>query len=160
MVKLHTHAKALALPGILFLALAMITGSLLALLPSAWGAIGDWVVIGIAVILAIVFCVVPFLRWLTTTYTITTRRIVTRTGIFNRVGHDLPLRRINDVRLEKGLIDRMFGCGTLVLTTASETPLTLPDMPEVEQVHELINDLLFGEHDTDDELTADVDRDE
>lgn len=157
---MHTHAKALALPGFLFVALAVLTGSLLALLPPEWGIVGDAVVIGIAVVLAVIFAVIPFFRWLSTTYTVTSRRIVTRTGIFNRVGHDLPLRRINDVRLEKGLIDRMFGCGTLVLTTASETPLTLPDVPEVTQVHELINELLFADHELDDALTSEVDRDE
>ena len=62
----------------------------------------------------------PFLRWLTTTYTVTDRRLITRTGILSRRGHDIPLARISDVAYEHGLVDRMLGCGTLVVSDASE----------------------------------------
>ena len=87
----------------------------------------------------------PFLRWLTSTYTITDRRIITRKGIINKVGHDLPLRRINNVNYERSLTDRMLGCGTLILETAAGQPLTLPDVPKVERVHVAITELLFSD---------------
>ena len=35
-------------------------------------------------------------------------------------GRDIPLNRISGVDFEIGLIDRLFGCGTLVVTDASE----------------------------------------
>ena len=90
----------------------------------------------------------PFLRWLTTTYTVTNRRLITRTGILTRRGHDIPLPRISDVAYEHGLVDRMLGCGTLVVSDASEHgPVRLPDIPHVEQVQLAISDLLFGHTD-------------
>jgi len=91
-----------------------------------------------------VWVVLPFLRWLTTTYTVTDRRIITRRGIITKTGHDLPLTRINNVAYERGLIDRILGCGTLVLTTAAEEPVTLNDIPDVERVHVVMTEILFG----------------
>ena len=57
--------------------------------------------------------------WLTTTYTFTNRRLIKRSGS-HQAKHDIPLNRISDVDYEKGLIDRMLGCGTLVVSDASE----------------------------------------
>ena len=89
--------------------------------------------------------VAPYLRWLTTTYTLTDRRIITRRGILHKSGHDLPLSRINNVAYERSLLDRMLGCGTLILTTAAEAPVALHDIPDVEGVHVLMTELLFGD---------------
>ena len=87
----------------------------------------------------------PFLRWLSTTYTITTHRLLTRSGILHRVGKDLPLIRVNDVSYDQSLADRMFGCGTLEVQTAGENgTVALADVPDVEQVHAVISELLFG----------------
>jgi uncharacterized membrane protein YdbT with pleckstrin-like domain len=90
----------------------------------------------------------PFLNWLTASYTVTNRRLVTRAGIFTRIGRDIPLYRINDVKYERDLLDRMLGCGTLVISDASQQGHSiLPDVPHVEKVHLLITDLLFGNND-------------
>jgi uncharacterized membrane protein YdbT with pleckstrin-like domain len=89
--------------------------------------------------------VLPFLRWLTTTYTVTDRRLITRTGILSRRGHDIPLARISDVAYEHGIVDRMLGCGTLIVSDASERGrVELHDVPHVEQVHLKLGHLLFG----------------
>ena len=61
----------------------------------------------------------PFLDWLTATYTITTKRLITREGLIARRGHDIPLMRISDVAYDEGIVDRMLGCGTLVISDAS-----------------------------------------
>ena len=98
----------------------------------------------IAAALLVWFCVAPFLRWLLTTYTFTNRRLITRTGILTRRGHDIPLNRISDVSYEKGLIDRMFGCGTLVVSDASELGrVELRDIPRVEEAQLSVSDELF-----------------
>jgi uncharacterized membrane protein YdbT with pleckstrin-like domain len=96
----------------------------------------------------------PFLAWLTTTYTVTDRRLITRSGIVSRRGHDIPLMRISDVSYEHGLMDRVLGCGTLVVSDASEYGrVKLHDIPHVEQVQLQISRLLFDQpssHRTDD----------
>jgi uncharacterized membrane protein YdbT with pleckstrin-like domain len=78
---------------------------------------------------------------------VTNRRLITRRGIITRHGHDLPLRRINDVAYERQLVDRLLGCGTLVISAASEQgQIRLPDVPNVEQMHLRITELLHESH--------------
>jgi uncharacterized membrane protein YdbT with pleckstrin-like domain len=92
----------------------------------------------------------PFLVWISSSYTVTNRRLITRSGILTRRGHDIPLIRISDVAYEHGLVDRMLGCGTLVISDASEQGrVKLHDIPHVEQVHLKISDQLFGNADRD-----------
>jgi len=142
---LRTHAKKLFLPALVLIVLGGIVGVALALLPAATQPIGGIVVAVLAVILFVPLVLVPFLRWWTTTYSVTNRRIITRRGILNQTGHDLPLIRINDVSYERSLSDRMFGCGSLMIRTASEQgPVVLPDVPDVEHVHVEITELLFN----------------
>ena len=75
----------------------------------------------------------PVLRWRTTTYELTTRRLRVRSGIVTRRGRDIPLARINDVSFEKGLLDRLFGSGRLVVESAGEHgQILLNDIPRVE----------------------------
>lgn len=141
---MRTHGKALILPVIWLILLAAVVGAGLALLPADWRPWSIYVLLGLALVLMVPLVLLPFLRWLTTTYTMTDRRIITRRGILNKTGHDLPLRRINNVAYERDLLDRILGCGTLVFTTAAETPVTLPDVPQVERVHVQMTELLFG----------------
>jgi hypothetical protein len=80
--------------------------------------------------------------WLNTTYAITTRRLVIRTGVLSRSGHDMPLSRLNDVSFSHNLLERMLGCGTLVVESGGEQgQLTLNDVPKVELVQRTLNRL-------------------
>ena len=79
------------------------------------------------------------------TYTVTTKRIITRSGIISRIGHDLPLTRISDIQLDKDVADRFFGCGTLALQTSADDPLLLHDVPHVETVQVEISNLIFND---------------
>lgn len=144
---MHTHGKALIWPVVALVLLGAALGVGIALLPQSTQPWGLWAAIGAFALLMIWLVLLPFLRWLTTTYTVTDRRIITRRGILNKTGHDLPLRRINNVNYERSLTDRILGCGTLVLETAAGQPLVLHDLPRVERVHVMINNLLFQRDD-------------
>jgi uncharacterized membrane protein YdbT with pleckstrin-like domain len=77
----------------------------------------------------------PWLRWLTTRYVMTTRRVVTRTGVLSRKGRDVPMTRINDVSFSHTVVERIFGSGTLVIESAGERgQILLSDVPHVEAV--------------------------
>lgn len=141
---MRTHGKALVVPTLVLLVTAMLVGVAVAASPPEWQPWATWTLFGLGGVVVLGWTVLPYLRWLTTTYTLTNRRIVTRRGIINRTGHDLPLGRINNVAYERGLVDRMLGCGTLQLTTAAEAPLYLHDIPDIERVHVLMTELLFG----------------
>ncbi len=142
---LRTHVKALIAPVIVLLVTATAAGFLVALTPSTWQPTAGIVEFILVTFVVIAWVVWPFLTWLTTTYTLTNRRIITRQGIINQTGHDLPLTRISNVAYERSLTDRILGCGTLVLTTAAEEPLALADIPDIERVHVLMTELLFGQ---------------
>lgn len=101
----------------------------------------------LAVIGAIWVFVRPLVEWLGATYTITSRRLITRRGVLTRRGHDIPLVRISDVSYEFGLIDRMLGCGSLTISDAStDGEVTLRDIPHVEDVQRKVNALLHELH--------------
>ncbi|CCH77226.1 Bacterial membrane flanked domain protein [Nostocoides japonicum T1-X7] len=140
---MRTHPKQLVGP---VLALVVILALMVAALVFLQGqeAVISWVVVAVALLAVVVVVPVRILRWATTTYTVTDRRIITRRGLVNRVGHDLPLVRINDVSYDRSLLDRVLGCGTLRLTTAADDPVILHDVPDVERVHVVITELLFG----------------
>jgi uncharacterized membrane protein YdbT with pleckstrin-like domain len=149
-VSTRTHVKALLVPALWLILVAALAGYVSSLTGNSGNAQPLLVaVIWLVALAAVIWLVVrPFLTWLTTTYTVTDRRLITRTGVFSRRGHDIPVPRISDVAYEHGLVDRLLGCGTLVISDASERgSIRLPDIPHVERVHLEISDLLFGHTD-------------
>jgi uncharacterized membrane protein YdbT with pleckstrin-like domain len=97
------------------------------------------VVGAIAAVVVIWFVILPFLRWLTTTYTFTNRRFMQRTGLVAKSGRTIPLNRISGVDFEIGVVDRLFGCGTLIVSDASEQGrVELSDIPRVEEVQRIV----------------------
>jgi len=145
----RTHVKALIMPVIVLLLSAGVAGYLSSLPDdnkNIWLPV-IWVIAGIVVVR---FGVWPFLNWFATTYTFTNRRLTTHTGVISRSGHDIQVSRISDVSYEKGLTDRILGCGTLIISDASELGIRLTDVPKVEERQKVIAELLFHGSKTDD----------
>jgi uncharacterized membrane protein YdbT with pleckstrin-like domain len=140
---LHPHWKTLIRPvlvAVLVVAIALIA---VVLIPNgaARGAVGV-----VAILVLMVWLIVPVLRWRTTTYELTTKRLRTRYGIVTRRGRDIPLTRINDVSFEKGPLDRLLGAGRLVVESAGEHgQIVLRDIPHVEQVQSTLFRLVEDE---------------
>ena len=144
------HGKALIWPVLVFFLVVAAIITALMLKPNDTIVASGLAVVAIPVLIAL--SLVPFLRWVTSTYTVTNRRLITRQGILSRSGRDIPLFRINDVAYEKGLLDRILGCGTLIISDATEKAgVVLPDIPHVEQVQLQISDLLFANDDGNDD---------
>ena len=143
-VSTRTHAKALLGPLLVLIMLAAVAGVLSTFTPAAGRArpLLDAVVWGVTAVLALLWVLRPFLGWLTTTYTVTDQRLVTRRGLLSRHGHDIPLSQVGDVTYARGLLDRMLGCGTLVVSVAGEHRVHLHNVPHVERVHLTIQNLL------------------
>ena len=103
-----------------------------------------WVLVLIGIVW---FFVRPLVFWLATVYGFTDRRIITRHGILTRRGHDIPLSRVSDIEIEINLMDRPFGCGSLLVSDASTNGTTrLNDIPKVEEVQRQLNQLLYQLH--------------
>jgi uncharacterized membrane protein YdbT with pleckstrin-like domain len=143
-VSTRTHVKALLLPAVVLILLAGVAGFLVSIVPESSAKplvqIVVWLLTGV---LAIWWVVKPFVRWLTTSYTFTDRRFIARAGFFSKHGRTIPLNRINGVDFEIGIIDRVFGCGTLVVSDASESGwVRLHDIPHVERVQMQVSEEL------------------
>ncbi|MFZ2501442.1 MAG: PH domain-containing protein [Nocardioides sp.] len=144
----RTHAKAMLLP---LIALVVVLAAAVVITGMVPAGAATWAVWAIAIVGIIWLFVLPLLRWLTTTYALTNRRLITRSGVLTRRGHDIPLARVSDVAFEHGLIDRVLGCGTLIISDASTNgSVQLTDIPQVADAHRAINGLLdelHGRHD-------------
>ena len=134
---MRPHVKELLVPALVLVIVSPLATYLASVMPD--GDAQRWLrvtvgVVALAVLLR--FTVWPFLKWLTTSYVVTDRRLITRVGVIARQGRDMPLSRINDVTFaHTNLLERMLGCGTLVVESAGERgQLVLRDVPRVEEV--------------------------
>lgn len=138
-VHTRTHPKVL-LTSVLALVVLVAVGVFVQTLAS--GDVGTWLhrVVWVLVVVGIVWFVVrPLVSWATTTYTFTNRRFMKRAGFISRSGRTIPLNRISGIDFQMGVIDRMFGCGTLVVSDASENgTVLLHDIPHVEDVQKRV----------------------
>lgn len=131
-LNLHPHWKTIL--GPLLLAL-LIAAAAIAGVVFFTGDTVRLVIGGIALVLIVIVLAAPLTRWVSTSYILTTRRLVLRAGIVNRHGRDIPLNRVNDVSFDHGLIDRILGCGRLTVESAGERgQLVLREVPHVEHV--------------------------
>lgn len=140
LVSTRTHVKALFGPLLVLLLLVavVVTASVLAPDGTAGTVVGG-VVGAVAVVVLVWWVLRPFVNWATTTYTFTDRRFITRSGFIATEGRSIPLNRISGVDFEIGLVDRLFGCGTLVVTDASAGGAErVHDIPKVEEVNLLV----------------------
>jgi uncharacterized membrane protein YdbT with pleckstrin-like domain len=146
-LRLHPHWKTVVRPLFLLLVIIVAVAVLLVILPAGHDLGLARLAIGVvAVVAAIVWCLGPVLRWRTTTYELTTRRLRLRSGILSRQGRDFPLIRISDVSFSHGIVDRMLGCGRLVVESAGEHgQLVLTEIPEVERVQATLFQLVEDE---------------
>lgn len=134
-VSTRTHPKVLLVPLLallLTLAVAVFLGQV-----GEGGAAGvmHLVVWLVAAVVLVWFVLRPVVTWATTSYTFTNRRFMKRSGLIAKHGRTIPLNRISGVDFEIGIVDRIFGCGTLVVSDASEQGrVELHDIPRVEQV--------------------------
>ena len=118
-LELRPHPVALGLAAL---------GTIGALVLAGWLSIkvfDDGVMQSIIWIALIVFLVLYPLRklvwWLTSDFVVTSSRVIHREGFIAKRSMEIPLDKINDVRFEQGIFERMVGAGTLVIQSASES---------------------------------------
>jgi uncharacterized membrane protein YdbT with pleckstrin-like domain len=154
---LHPHWKTLVRPvGLAFVIVAaLLVGEFL--IPAGREAAVERLAAGVvAIVLLMWWLTYPVLVWKTTQYEITTRRMRLRDGILTRNGRDIPLSRITDVSFRKGILDRLLGCGTLVVESAGEHgELVLTEIPHVEKVSATLFQLVENERISDDRYADD-----
>jgi uncharacterized membrane protein YdbT with pleckstrin-like domain len=134
---MRPHWKEMVWPAVILLVVSPVASFAAASLPD--NDAQPWLRLTVAVVAVLVvlrWVVWPFLEWVTTSYVVTDRRLITRFGVIARTGRDMPLSRVNDVTFEhSSILERVLGCGTLVVESAGERgQLVLRDVPRVEEV--------------------------
>lgn len=146
-LRLHPHWKTVLRPLLILAATVVALLVVLIVLPSMRdAALVRLALAALAVVIIVAFSAVPLLRWRTTSYELTTRRLRLRTGILTRRGRDFPLMRISDVSFAQGPLDRLLACGRLVVESMGEHgQLVLTEIPHVQHVQSLLFQLVEDE---------------
>ena len=135
----HPHWRMLVLPVLAFLLIVALCAFLAALIPEVSWQLWGWLAVAALGLVGVGWLtLVPLLRWRTTHFVVTTRRVLVREGVLARRGIDIPIHRINSVQFRHTLMERILGCGTLIIESASDEPLEFDDIPRVERVHSLL----------------------
>ncbi len=143
----HPHAKTLIKPVFFALLIsAVAVGVYVVLNITEVDGLARTIILGIVgavwAIAVVWLLVIPLMKWGTTHFAVTDRRIIFRHGIITKSGIDIPIARINSVQFRHDFIDRIFKAGTLIVESASDEPLEFADIPKVEKVHALLYDRL------------------
>lgn len=100
----------------------------------------NWMLLAAGAAAILILVIVPFLVWLSRTYTITTRRVIVREGMGARSRRELSHTRGYSIAVRRGPLQRMWGAGTITLSNGVDAPLRLVNVPSVNLVHEVLAD--------------------
>jgi membrane protein YdbS with pleckstrin-like domain len=137
--RLRPHARRLVFPSLALIVVAGLTGYFAGSFAESWQNIALLVA---AALLIVVLWLGPLLAWLGTHYTITTRRIVLRTGFFVRVRQEMLHSRGYDVTVRKGALQSLFKSGDVEVNTGLDHPVVLRDVPHADLVQSALHDLM------------------
>lgn len=127
------HWTVLAGEFVMLFVIIAVVGTALFFIPwsEEWSLIAGGVVVVVGVVAALALWFVPMLKWSTTVYILTNRRLMMRDGIISKQGRDMPLARVNDVSFNISLWERIMRYGTLSIQSASEQEgMVLQRVPE------------------------------
>lgn len=131
------HWKRLTVPFIALVLVAVASGAGIYFIPDefTYALHARLAVAAVALVLMAVWSFVPYLRWKNTVYVFTTHRIKITTGVLDQTVDEIPLATLNAVGSEQTLLDRLLGCGTLIVDPGGDRgTIALRDVPKVHEV--------------------------
>ncbi len=111
---LRPHPIALVMPAVV---------TIVAFVAAIWlgaNTTVDWLWWALFLLVVVLYPVPKLIAWLTSNFAVTSDRVIHRQGFIAKRSMEIPLEAINDVRFEQGILDRIVGAGTLVISSASE----------------------------------------
>tara|TARA_Y100000385_G_scaffold291556_1_gene370282 strand:- start:997 stop:1626 length:630 start_codon:yes stop_codon:yes gene_type:complete len=72
------------------------------------------------IVASMAWVVVRYLKWTTTSFVITSDRLVFRTGVVSKMGVEIPLERINTIHFSQKVFERLTGSGDLIIESGGE----------------------------------------
>ncbi|AYF98323.1 PH domain-containing protein [Protaetiibacter intestinalis] len=137
--RLRSHGRVLFWPCVVLVAVVGALGYFVGTFPEPWQ---NWALLAAGALVVILLFLFPLLAWLGRNYTITTRRIVLRGGLFVRTRQELLHSRGYDVTVRKAGLQGMFGSGDILVNTGLERPVVLRDVPGADLVQATLHDLM------------------
>ena len=137
--RLRPHSRALFWPSLVLIAAVGAAGYFYGSFDEEWMNIAVLAGAGLVVVL---LWLLPLLSWLGCHYTITTRRIVLRSGFFVRVRQEMLHSRGYDVTVRKNALQSLFGSGDVEINTGLDHPVVLRDVPGADLVQTALHDLM------------------
>jgi len=137
--RLRPHSRALFFPTVALLADIGAVSYFAGSLPEEWM---NLLLLAAGAAVALLLFVVPVLRWLSQNDTITTRRVVIRSGILVRSRQELLHSRGYDVTVRQAGLQLLFRSGDVLINTGNEHPVVLRDVPDADLVQSALHDLM------------------
>lgn len=136
--RLRRHGRALLWPIIVLLVDSAAVAYLLGVLDSGW-RVGAAFAGGLLLLLLVLL---PVSRWLGGVYTITTRRVVIRSGLVVRHRQEVLYTRIYNVALRQSAVQQLFRSGDILLNVGLDRATEMRDVPSGRLVQAAIQDLM------------------
>ena len=120
----RTHFKVLFVPALVQLGLIAlhVIGGLFIPTATGWDWWDSWILLifhSLLVLVAIWYAVIPLLRWLSSRFEVTDETVASYWGILYKHSREIPLKSIVSTSVERGILDRIFGCGTITFLDAA-----------------------------------------
>jgi uncharacterized membrane protein YdbT with pleckstrin-like domain len=77
-------------------------------------------VILLAIVISAIWLISRYAKWISTSFVLTSFRIIYRSGLFAKRGIEIPLERVNNVNFNQGIFERIIGAGDLLIESAGE----------------------------------------
>ena len=138
---MHPHWWYFAEPALVLLGAIVIGVIVLSKTDSGsnWRSSFGWVAIA-ALVVAALWLVGRYMKWISTNFVITSQRLIFRQGIIAKTGIEIPLERVNNVNFSQGIIERMLGAGDLLIESGGEDgQQRFTDIRHPDQVQNLIH---------------------
>lgn len=135
--RLRGHARRLFWSALLLIAVAGATAYLTGNLPEPFE---DWMLWSAAGALVFFGALLPYLVWSSRTYSITTQRVIAQSGLGARSRRELSHMRGYTIAVRRGLLQRLWGAGTITLSDGRGETMRLKNIPGVTLVHETLAD--------------------
>ena len=150
----HPHWKRLIVPFVALLLVIVASSAAFFFIPTDYQYVTiAWIATAVVSVVALIlWSFIPYLRWKTTSYTLTSHRFSISSGILSRSEEDIPLAKVNSVSSDQTFVERLLGCGTLVVESASDKgEINLRDIPKIQTVRaelfRLVEDAADGQID-------------
>lgn len=131
------HARSLFWSAVLLIAVFGLTAFFYDNLPDGYE---NWMLLAAAGALILFGAVIPYIIWASRTYTVTTRRVIVKHGIGARQRREMSHVRGYTIGVRRGILQRMWGAGTITLSNGVDAPMRLVNVPNVTLLHETLAD--------------------